>query len=111
MIGQWRAGGHSEAEIVTVAAQALARVDIEQGQRSAPDTAGVECENARFLAMPFESCPVPKDDLEVLGFALFLTEPRCITRRSAAEAFFAFKVELAVPGAKTHTGEIVGDHP
>ena len=99
------------ARIITIAVQALAGVDIEQGHGPAPDTTSVECEYARLLAVAFQCGPVSKDDLYILGFSFFISEPRGEAGWSAIYALFALEVELAVAVAKTHAGEVVGDDP
>ena len=101
----------SKAKVVTITAKALAGVDIEQRHGSSPDTAGIESENAGFLAVAFKCRPMAKDYLEALGLALFIAEPGGVAGWCAADPFFAFEVEFAVSGTKAHTREIVGNYP
>ena len=77
--------------LITVAAQALAGIDIEQGHRTAPDAAGVECEHPRLWALTFKCRPVAKNDLGVSGFAFFVAEPWRKARRRGAQTLFALE--------------------
>src|SRR5689334_16770592 len=98
------------AVFVAFAGQALKAVDVHQGQGTAPDTAGVEGRDARLIDIAFQCSPVTEDDLKALGLALLVLEPGFVAWWCGIEALLALEVEFAFGGAKTHAGEIVGDH-
>ncbi|MNP08923.1 hypothetical protein D3C76_1010100 [compost metagenome] len=52
-----------------------------------------------------------EDDLQALGLAFLVLEPGFVAWWCGTEAFLALEVEFAFGGAKTHAGEIIGDHP
>jgi len=97
------------AMLIALAGQALAGVDVHQGQGAAPDATGVEGRDARLVTAAFQRRPVAEDDLQIPGLALFVLEPGFVAGRSGLNSFLALEVEFAFGGAEAHPSEIVGD--
>ena len=91
------------ALFVAIAMQLLARVDVHQRHGAAPHAAGIEGEDAGFVALTAQCRPVPENDFQVTGLALAVLEPGGVAGWCGLDAFLALEVELAVAGCLLYT--------